>query len=59
MPLKFRLRMFLDEAGATQAYVAQCVGINRTIISYFLSGHRPLPRHWIKPLDQFLSARGY
>ena len=59
MPLKIRLKMFLDETGATQAYVAQSIGINRTIITYFLHDHRPLPRHWIKPLDLFLSARGY
>lgn len=59
MPLKFRLQMFLSETGATQAHVAKCTGISRTIVNYFLCDKRPLPRHWVKVLDQFLSDRGY
>lgn len=59
MPLKYRVQLFLTEAGATQTYIARCTDIPLGTLNYFLSGKRPLPRHWIGVLDQFLSARGY
>lgn len=59
MPIKSRVQLFLDESGTSQTYIARCTGIPRGVLNYFLCGKRPLPRHWIKTLDQFLSARGY
>lgn len=59
MPLKYRVQLFLDDTGATQTFVASHTGIPRGVLNYFLCGKRPLPRHWVKVLDQFLTVRGY
>lgn len=59
MPLKLRLELYIQQCGVSQAFISDAVGLPRETLNRFLRGKRQLPRCWIKPLDGFLSQRGY
>lgn len=59
MPLRTRLQLFLEQSGASQTHVAKALNVPLDTINRFITGRRPLPRRWVRPLDTFLLERGY
>ena len=59
MPLKARLQLYLEQTGTTQMHVANSLSMPVETLNRFIKGHRPLPRRWIKSLDDYLTKRGY